>query len=173
MVAVQWLVNKGNLCEKAPSVGVRLKAEPQRERPVPLSNDDANHYTYSNKPVSGNPLKRPSRRHRYIMSPDSLYDEAIELQQAGKLEEAVKRLEELARSQPEFPLAHAALSAFYSKQGRHGEAVQQAQLVCDLDPDDPFSHMAKSLVCQRAGMIREAEEAMADAQNRQWAAKRG
>ena len=69
-------------------------------------------------------------------------------------------------------LAHAALSAFYSKQGRHSDAVQQALLVCDLDPDDPFSYMAKSLVCQRAGMIREAEDAMAEAMNRQWAARR-
>jgi Flp pilus assembly protein TadD len=107
------------------------------------------------------------------MSPtDTLYDEAIELQQAGKLEEAVKRLEELAQSQPEYVLAHAALSTFYSKQGRHGEAVAQAQLVCELDADDPFSYMAKSLVCQRAGMIREAEEAMAEAMNRQWAARK-
>ena len=106
-----------------------------------------------------------------MSSPDTLYDEAIELQQAGKLDEAVKRLEDLAQSHRDFALGHAALSAFYSKQGRHGEAVQQAELVCQLDPDDPFSHMAKSLVCQRAGMIREAEDAMAEAQNRQWAAR--
>jgi len=108
------------------------------------------------------------------MSPaDTLYDEAINLQQAGKLEEAVKRLEELAQSQPDYALAHAALSAFYSKQGRHGEAVEQAQVVCQLDADDPFSFMAMSLVCQRAGMIREAEEAMAEAMNRQWAERKG
>jgi predicted Zn-dependent protease len=107
-----------------------------------------------------------------MSSIDTLYDEAIELQQTGNMDEAVKRLEDLAKSQPEFALAHAALSAFYSKQGRHDEAVQQALLVCDLDPDDPFSYMAKSLVCQRAGMIREAEDAMAEAMNRQWAARR-
>jgi tetratricopeptide (TPR) repeat protein len=106
-----------------------------------------------------------------MSSPETLYDEAIELQQAGKLEEAVARLENLAKSQPEFALAHAALSAFYSKQGRHGEAVEQALLVCELDPEDPFSYMAKSLVCQRAGMIREAEEATAEAMNRQWAGR--
>jgi tetratricopeptide (TPR) repeat protein len=106
-------------------------------------------------------------------TPDTLYDEAIELQQAGKLDEAVSRLESLAKSHPEFSLAHAALSAFYSKLGRHGEAVEQALLVCELDPDDPFSYMAKSLVCQRAGMVREAEEATAEAMNRQWASQRG
>ena len=112
--------------------------------------------------------------HTYPAMPirDQLYDEAIALQQAGKLDEAVTRLEALAQDHPDFTLAHAALSAFYSKQGRHGEAVQQAQLVCELDADDPFSFMAKSLVCQRAGMIHEAEEAMAEGMNRQWASQR-
>ena len=108
-----------------------------------------------------------------MSSPDKLYDEAIELQQSGRLDEAVTRLEALAKDHPDFVLAHAALSAFYSKQGRHGDAVAQGQLVCELDPEDPFSYMAMSLVCQRAGMIREAEEAMAEAMNRQWASKRG
>ncbi len=107
-----------------------------------------------------------------MSTPDKLYDEAIELQQAGKLDEAVTRLESLTQSEPEFALAHAALSAVYSKQGRHNEAVEQAELVCQLDADDPFSYMAKSLVCQRAGMIHEADEAMAEAMNRQWAARR-
>ena len=108
-----------------------------------------------------------------MSTPETLYDEAIALQQAGKLEEAVASLESLVKSHPDFALAHAALSAFYSKQGRHGPAVEQAELVCELDADDPFSFMAKSLVCQRAGMIREAEEAMAVAMNRQWASQRG
>ena len=108
-----------------------------------------------------------------MSTPDTLYDEAIELQQAGKVDEAIKRLEDLAKSQPEFALAHAALSAFYSKQARHDEAIEQAELVCKLDADDPFSFMAKSIVCQRAGLIREAEEAMAEAQHRQWAARQG
>ena len=108
-----------------------------------------------------------------MSTPEKLYDEAIELQQAGKLDESVTRLESLAQNHPDFALAHAALSAFYSKQGRHDEAVEQAQLLCELDADDPFCYMAKSLVCQRAGMIHEAEEAMAEAMNRQWASQRG
>ena len=45
-----------------------------------------------------------------MSTPDKLYDEAIELQQAGKLDEAVTRLESLAQSQPDFALAHAALA---------------------------------------------------------------
>ncbi len=104
---------------------------------------------------------------------ETLYDEAIELQQQGKMDEAVTKLEALVAQEPGYALAHAGLSAFYSKMGKHEEAVAHAEKVCELDPDDPFSFMAKSLVCQRAGMVMEAEQASADAQNRQWAAQRG
>ncbi len=107
-----------------------------------------------------------------MATPDKLYDEAIALQQAGKMNEAVTHLESLVQAHPEHALTHAALSAFYSKQERHGEAVAHAKQVCELDPDDPFSYMALSLVCQRAGMIQEAEQATADAMNRQWAANK-
>ena len=104
-------------------------------------------------------------------SVDQLYDEAIKLQEAGKLDEAIGRLEELARQEPNFALAPAALSVFYGKQGRHDEAVEQARLVCQLEPDDPFSFMAMSLVCQRAGRLADAEQAMAQAMEKQWEAR--
>ena len=99
------------------------------------------------------------------------YDEAIELKEAGKLEEAIGKLESIAADQPDFALAHAALSVFYSKLERHEEAVAQAQRVCELDPSDPFSFMAKSLTCQRAGKLAEAEDALAQAMELQWAVR--
>jgi predicted Zn-dependent protease len=99
------------------------------------------------------------------------YDEAIELKEAGKPDEAVGKLESLSRDQPDFALAHAALSVFYSKMDRHEEAIAQAQLVCELEPSDPFSFMAKSLTCQRAGKLAEAEEALSQAMELQWAAR--
>jgi Flp pilus assembly protein TadD len=101
-----------------------------------------------------------------------LYDEAIELKEAGKLEEAVGKLEALAADQPDFALAHAALGAFYGKLGRQEEAVARAARVCELEPADPFSFMALSLICQRAGKLAEAEQAMAQAMELQWAARR-
>jgi Flp pilus assembly protein TadD len=103
---------------------------------------------------------------------DQLYDEAIELQQAGKMEEAVGKLESLIVAHPDFALAHAALSVFYGKQGRQDDAVEHAQRVCELEPEDPFSYMAMSLICQRAGRIPEAEQAMGMAMDKQWAAQR-
>lgn len=100
------------------------------------------------------------------------YDEAIELKEAGKLEEAVGKLEELVRDEPDYALAHAGLSAFYSQLERHEEAVQHAEKVCELEPDDPFNYMAKSLVSQKAGNTALAEQAMAQAMEKQWAARR-
>jgi predicted Zn-dependent protease len=105
-------------------------------------------------------------------SADQTYDEAIELQQSGKLEEAVGKLEQLAADEPSFALAHAALAAFYSKLERHDEAVEQQRKVCELEPEDPFSFMAMSMICQKAGQIAEAEAAMSTAMNKQFAARR-
>ena len=100
------------------------------------------------------------------------YDEAIKLQEAGKLEEAVGQLEALASEAPDYALAHAGLGAFYSKMDRHDEAVEHAQKVCELEPEDPFSFMAMSLICQKAGRLPEAEVALNQAMEKQWAAKK-
>lgn len=100
------------------------------------------------------------------------YDEAIALKEAGKLDEAVAKLEELAEDEPQYALAHAGLSVFYSRLERHDEAVQYAQKVCELEPDDPFSFMSMSLVCQKGGRMAEAEQALTQAMEKQWAARR-
>lgn len=99
------------------------------------------------------------------------YDDAIDLQQAGKLDEAVAKLEALLGEQPDYALAHAALSVFCGKLGRADEAIQHARKVCELEPDDPFSFMAMSLICQRAGRLPEAEQALGMAMEKQWAAR--
>jgi len=101
-------------------------------------------------------------------NPDQVYDEAIGLKEAGKLDEAVAKLEELAESEPDFALAHAALSVFYANLDRHDEAVEQAQKVCDLEPDDPFSFVAMSMTCQKAGKLAQAEQALSLAMEKQW-----
>ncbi len=104
-----------------------------------------------------------------MASADQMYDEAIELKEAGKPEEAAGKLEELIREHPDFALAHAGLSVCYGKLDRHDEAVKAAEKVCELEPDDPFSYMAMSLICQQAGRTTEAEQAMSEAMQKQWA----
>jgi predicted Zn-dependent protease len=103
---------------------------------------------------------------------DEKYDEAIALQQQGKLEEAVGKLDELIDEAPDFALAHAALSVFHSKLERHEKAVEHARAVCRLEPDDPFSFMAMSIICQKAGLRTDAEQAMGEAMEKQWASKK-
>jgi Flp pilus assembly protein TadD len=101
---------------------------------------------------------------------EEMYDEAIGLQQQGDLEKAVAKLQELLEQDANYALAHAALSVFYEKMERHDEAVEHAQKVCELEPKDPFSFVAMSLICQKAGRLSEAEQALMDARQAQFAA---
>ena len=97
----------------------------------------------------------------------ALYDEADKLKDAGKLDEAVAKLQEALEVDANYALAHAALAVIVQKLGRHEEAIQHAQKVCELEPHDPFSFTAMSVIYQRAfagtnnmNYIRLAEEAM-------------
>jgi Flp pilus assembly protein TadD len=98
---------------------------------------------------------------------DQMYDEAIALQEGGKMEEAIAKLEGLLAQDPHYALAHSALSVYLGRMERFKEAVAHAQRVCELEPDDPFSYVALSLICQKAGMIGEAETASMEARRRQ------
>ncbi len=100
-----------------------------------------------------------------------LYDEADQLKEAGKVEEAVAKLEELLAEHADYSLAHSALVVLCGKVGRHEEAVRHAVRVCELEPTDPFSFTAMSVIYQRAyagtnnpQYIQLAEDAMAKSQ---------
>jgi Flp pilus assembly protein TadD len=93
-----------------------------------------------------------------------LYDEAVRLKDAGKLEDAVAKLREILQAEPNYPLAHGALSIYLGRLQRHEEALAHAKKVCELEPNDPRSYTALSVVCVRAGMIQAAEDAKAKAQ---------
>ncbi len=96
-----------------------------------------------------------------------MYDEAIELQQGGKLEEAVGKLHELLEQDPAYALAHSALSVFYQKMDRNDEAIEHGRRACELEPQDPFSFVALSMICQKADRIAEAEQAQMQARQAQ------
>jgi Flp pilus assembly protein TadD len=85
------------------------------------------------------------------------------------LDEAVAKLEDLLTQDSNYALAHSALSVYYGRLERFEDAVAHAQRVCELEPDDPFSYVALSLICQKAGMIAEAETASMEARRRQTA----
>lgn len=92
---------------------------------------------------------------------EELYAEAEKLKDAGRLDEAVAKLREVLKLDPNYALPYSALAVILSKQGRHDEAVANAKKVCELEPNDPFSFTALSVICQRGGLIMEAEDAMA------------
>jgi Flp pilus assembly protein TadD len=91
------------------------------------------------------------------------YDEADKLKDAGKLDEAAAKFQEILKEDPNYALAHSALAVVYTRLKRHEEAITHAQTVCQLEPKDPFSFTAMSVTYQRAGKIPEAEDAMARA----------
>ncbi len=100
------------------------------------------------------------------------YDEAIELQQSGRLKEAVGKLEALVEQEADYALAHSALSVFYGKLEQPDKAVEHARKACELEPDDPFCFVALSLTCQKAGQIAEAEQALMKARQVEFAARK-
>lgn len=93
-----------------------------------------------------------------------LYDEATRLKDAGKLDDAVAKLREILAVDPNYALAHGALSIYLGRLQRHDEAIAHAKKVCELEPTDPRSFTALSVVCVRAGRIQDAEDAKARAQ---------
>ncbi len=94
---------------------------------------------------------------------EQLYDEADKLKEAGDLEGAAAKLDELLKQDDQYALAHSALAVVYTRLKRHGEAIDHALRVCQLEPNDPFSFTALSVTYQRAGKIPEAEDAIARA----------
>ena len=84
---------------------------------------------------------------------------------------AVEMYERAVESDPDFALAHAALSVLYNKIEDFDKSVRHGRRVCQLEPEDPFSFVAMSLMCQKAGRIEEAEQALLQAQQVELAAR--
>jgi len=95
------------------------------------------------------------------MTREDRYAAAEKLKDDGDLAGAVSALEALVADDPEFALAHSALGAWCTRLERHEEAVRHARRACELAPKDPFSYTALSVACMRAGLIAEAEDALA------------
>jgi Flp pilus assembly protein TadD len=92
---------------------------------------------------------------------DDRYADAERVKNAGDLAGAVAALEALVAEEPGFALAHSALAAWCTRLERHQDAVRHARRVVELEPGDPFSYTALSVACMRAGLIPEAEDALA------------
>lgn len=105
-----------------------------------------------------------------MTTPDELYNQADKLKEAGELEQAIAKYQEILAQDENHALTHAALGVVLGKVGRHEEAVEHARRVCEIEPKDAFSFTALSVIYQRAfagtgrrEYIQQAEDAMARA----------
>ncbi len=100
-------------------------------------------------------------------TPDELYDQASDLRDKGDKEAAVELLKEAVKIDPTFTIGHGMLAKLCADLARSDEAIAHAQRVVELEPNDTFSYTALSVVYQRCGKIREAEDAKAKAFDKQ------
>jgi tetratricopeptide (TPR) repeat protein len=96
-----------------------------------------------------------------------LYDQAIQLRDAGDKAGAVARLEEAVSLDDKFAIGHGLLAKLYVDLAESDKAIAHAKKVVELEPDDTFSYTALSIIYQRCGYIPEAEHAKAIAFNKQ------
>ncbi len=94
---------------------------------------------------------------------DQLYDEAIDLRDQGRKDDAIARLEEAVTLDPAFALGHGMLAKLHADLAHADQAIAHALKVVELEPKDTFSYTALSVIYQRCGRIREAEDAKAKA----------
>ena len=100
-------------------------------------------------------------------TPNSLYDEAVDLKEKGDREGAIARLEEAIALDPRFAIGHGMLAKLYVDLAQAEKAIEHAKKVVEIEPDDTFSYTALSVIYQRCGRIPEAEHAKAMAFNKQ------
>ena len=95
-----------------------------------------------------------------MSSQEQMYDEADQLKDDGKPEEAAAKLLELTAQDPGYALAHSALAVLYGRLKRHDDADSTRPKGLRVGPNDPFSFTAMSVrTYQRGGKIPEAEDA--------------
>ena len=91
------------------------------------------------------------------------YDACMELHRAGRLDEAVAALEQLAAEQPDVALTYNALAAIHKKKGDLTAAIGYARKYCEFAPDDSFGYTILSSYQLEAGNRAGAEDALGKA----------
>ena len=82
-----------------------------------------------------------------------LYNEAEQLKDAGQLEQAAEKLNELLAAEPKHVLSHLALAVIYGRLGQHEKAVEHGKQACITDPSDACNFTAMSVTYQRAWQL--------------------
>lgn len=98
---------------------------------------------------------------------DQLYDQAVDLRDAGAKSSAIAKLEEAVALDPNFAIGHGMLAKLFVDLAESDKAIAHAKKVVEIEPEDFFSYTALSVIYQRCGKIPEAEHAKAIAFNKQ------
>ncbi len=77
-----------------------------------------------------------------MATPNELYDQAVDLKQAGDRQGAVDKLHEALGIDSSFVIAHGMLAKLYADLAEAEKAVHHAKRVVELEPDDTFSYTA-------------------------------
>lgn len=86
----------------------------------------------------------------------------------GKFDEAIALFKQALETDPRDKEALRGLAMAYGQKGQADEAVSWAQKLIEAAPDEPLSHATLSMLLQRQGKIKEAEDAQAQARVLDW-----
>jgi len=89
-------------------------------------------------------------------SPEALLQQAVEMQQRGDLEQAVKAYDDFLSLRPNEAAVRSNLGVLLSRLGRFDEAVAEYKKAHDLDPDNAGIVLNLGLAYYKAGRIPEA-----------------
>lgn len=106
-------------------------------------------------------------------TPEEWYDACVLCKQGGDTQNAITMLHHLLETFPDYPLAYAALSAYYAQIGDLFRAIEHGRKYCELTPNDPFGFSILSLLYIKQGLRTEAEEALMSARDLRIAAELG
>ena len=104
---------------------------------------------------------------------DQLYKEGQALFNQKKYDEALAKYREAHEADKDDVIPMHAMVQAYTELERHEEAIEMAKKLTEIEPDDHFAFIGLSRAYQRAGMIPEAEMAMAQGQQVQMRAAGG
>jgi Flp pilus assembly protein TadD len=90
---------------------------------------------------------------------------------AGKFDDACALYEQILAQHPDHPGALKGLAMTNAQAGRFDEAVRWATKLTEAAPEDAMSWTTLSMLLQKAGKIKEAEDAQAKARVLGWKAQ--
>jgi tetratricopeptide (TPR) repeat protein len=99
---------------------------------------------------------------------EELYDEAIDLYADGKYDEAIAMYQSALERDPRYTDALHGMVMCYQAKGDLDTAIELTKKFIVQEPEDILAFTNLSMFYQKKGMIKEAEEAGAEARRLDW-----